>query len=186
VPGARGGIVNTGGGPRREGASAARARTTVRAATLDDLDTIVRFRLALLRSHEGNPVYGGLRDDAERRARHLFARQLESRDEVLLLAERDGQPVGCLRCVRSLNSPLLRPDEYAYVSSVYVVPAERRSGVLRALMAEAERWCAARGLTEMRLHNAADNAVAAATWQTLGFEVVEQFRRRALPRRGDR
>jgi ribosomal protein S18 acetylase RimI-like enzyme len=158
----------------------------VRAATIQDLETVVRFRLALLRSHEENPIYGGLRDDAERRARHLFARQLESRDEVLLLAERGGEPVGCLRCVRSLNSPLLRPDEYAYVSSVYVIPAERRTGVLRALMSEAERWCATRGLTEMRLHNAADNPVAATTWQQLGFEVVEQFRRRALPSRGDR
>lgn len=149
---------------------------TVRVATLDDLDIVVSLRIALLRAHAGNVIYGKLRADAEERARTLFARQLASPGEVMLLAERDGRVVGCLRCVRSIGSPLLEPPEYAYISSVYVRPEARRGGVLRALMTEAERWCAARGLREMRLHNAADNDVASATWQALGFEVVELLR----------
>lgn len=153
---------------------------TIRAATLDDLDVVVELRIALLRDHGSNALYSRLRPDAEQRARTLFGRQLESRDEVLFLAERDGRAVGCLRCVRAVGSPLLFPAEYSYVSSVYVRPEARRGGVLRALMDEAERWCAARGLGEMRLHNASDNEVACATWQALGFEVVEQVRLRRL------
>jgi ribosomal protein S18 acetylase RimI-like enzyme len=155
---------------------------SIRAATLDDLDVIVELRVALLRAHASNAVYGRIRPDVEERARRLFARQLESRDEVLFLAERDGRVIGCLRCMRALGSPLLFPAEYAYVSSVFVRPEARRAGVLRALMTEAELWCAARGLTEMRLHNASDNEVACATWQALGFDLVEQVRLRRLAR----
>ena len=99
-----------------------------------------------------------------------------------LAVERDGwqerRIVGILRCVDSPSSPLLLPERYCYVSSVYVVPSERRRGVLRALVAAAERWCDERGIDEMRLHNASSSHVAAAVWGALGFEVVEQVRRR--------
>jgi GNAT superfamily N-acetyltransferase len=88
--------------------------------------------------------------------------------------------VGILRCVDTLSSPLLLPERYCYVSSAYVAPAQRKQGVLRALLAAAEAWCAARGIGEMRLHNSATSAGAAQAWDALGFEVVEHVRRRAL------
>jgi aminoglycoside 6'-N-acetyltransferase I len=135
----------------------------------------------LLREHGGNPIYRRLRQDADRKARPLYAAQLRSTQEVIFLAERGGKTVGILRCVDTLGSPLLDPSRYGYVSSVYVRPAARRSGVLRALLEAAERWARGRGLTELRLHNAADNALAVAAWGELGFEVVEQLRLRPIP-----
>jgi ribosomal protein S18 acetylase RimI-like enzyme len=155
-------------------------KAEVRPATLADLDAVVALRIALLREHAGNRVYGRLRADAPERARRLFAAQLESSHEVTLLAGRGETPVGILRCVDAAGSPLLHPARYAYVASVYVVPAERRAGVLRALMAAAEAWSRARGLGEMRLHNAADNPLAGAAWEALGFEVVEVLRVRKM------
>lgn len=158
----------------------------VRVATLDDLDTIVAFRLALLREHHGNPVYGRLRVDAPERARRLFATQLAAPGEVTLLAERSERargfrrPVGVLRCMESRGSPLLDPPSYGYVASVYVVPVARRHGVLRALLDAATAWCDARGLDEMRLHTAADNVGGNAAWAALGFEIVEHLRTRAV------
>lgn len=157
---------------------------TVRAATLADLATVVDLRVALLREHSSNPVYRRLRPDTPERARRLFASQLESAQEVTFLAERArGERrtvVGILRCVDAAGSPLLFPARYAYVASVYVVPDERRGGVLHALLDAAERWSRDRGLGEMRLHNAADNDVAGSAWQALGFEVVEVLRIKAL------
>ena len=157
---------------------------TVRAATVDDLDVVTELRLALLREHAGNAIYGRLRRDAERKARPLYSAQLRSAQEVIFLAERGGETVGILRCVESLGSPLLDPSRYGYVSSAYVRPAARRSGVLRALLDAAERWAGRRGLTELRLHNAADNDVAASTWEGLGFAVVEQLRLRPIAAAG--
>ena len=155
---------------RREG-------VTVRSATLADLPTVVELRVALLREHPEHLVYGRLRPDARERAYDVFGAQLRSANEVMLLAERDGIVVGILRCVDTPNSPLLYPDRYCYVSSVYVRPAARRAGVLKTLLRHAESWCEERGLTEMRLHNVPDG-VASAAWESQGFVVIEQVRTR--------
>jgi ribosomal protein S18 acetylase RimI-like enzyme len=153
---------------------------TVRRATTDDLADVVALRLALLREHAGNPIHGQLRPDAPERARRLFAAQLRSNDEVIFLAEREREVVGILRCVRMAGLPLVVPSVYGYVSSVYVIPGARRSGVLRALLDAAIAWCQARGITELRLHNAAESAVANAAWEALGFRVAEHLRVRRL------
>ena len=152
----------------------------VRRARLDDLESIVELRLALLREYRDHPLYANLRPDAHDRALDLFRGQLMSPNEVMFIAEHDGAAVGVLRCVESPMSPLLFPDRYCYVSSVYVRPAERRQGVLRALVAAAENWCDDRGITEIRLHSAPSSPAASGAWDALGFEVVEQVRRRPI------
>ncbi len=157
----------------------------VRAATPRDLDVVLALRLALLREHPHHPIYGRLRADVSARARQLFAAQLRSPSEVILLAECGGEAVGVLRCVESVGSPLFDPPRYAYVSSVYVRPDARRRGALRALLAAADGWARARGLDQMRLHNVAGSDTAEGAWAALGFAVVEQVRVRDLePRSG--
>ena len=139
--------------------------------------------MALLREHAHNPIYGRLRPDADARAAKLFAAQLQAPNEVIFLADLRGECVGILRCIQSSGSPLLDPAQYAYVSSVYVIPKAREQGVLRALLTSADAWCGERGIDEMRLHNAADNPLANAAWEALGFEVVEHLRVRSLKAR---
>lgn len=155
---------------------------TVRAARVSDLDTVVALRLALLGEHRANPLFERLHPDADSRARELYHSHLAAPDQVILLAERDGTPVGILRCVHALSSPLLLPEAYAYLSSAYVVPGERRMGILKALFDEGVRWCRARGLTEMRLYVAIDDDVARSAWASLGFAAVEELRIHRLPR----
>ena len=157
-------------------------RIAVRRATLADLPAVLELRLALLREHGNNRIYKRLRADAEARAERLYAAQLQSESEAMFLAERGDQVVGILRCVQTAGSPLLSPAQYGYVSSVYVRPSVRRSGVLRRLLSAAETWCSERGLREMRLHNAADNSAANAAWDAMGFEVVEHLRVREIAR----
>ena len=158
-----------------------RPAVVVRAATVDDLPVVLELRLALLLEHADNLLYGRLRPDARRRAEKLYAAQLASGHEATFLAEVDGAVVGVLRCLEGMGAPLLLPERYGYVSSVYVRPAARRTGVLRALFAAAEGWTAGRGLRELRLHNAADNPVANAVWEHLGFRAVEVLRIRQIP-----
>lgn len=165
-----------------EKAAPARGSLAVRRASLVDLPTIVDLRLALLRENADHPVYGRLRADARDRAFDIFGGQLRSPHEVMFLAEIHGDVVGILRCVESLNSPLLDPERYCYVSSVYVRPGSRRTGVLKALLRRAEQWCLERGLTEMRLHNVPGGSASAA-WTAQGFTVIEEVRRRSLAAR---
>jgi GNAT superfamily N-acetyltransferase len=153
---------------------------SVRRAQLDDLSSIVELRLALLREYSDHPLYGNLQPDVEDRAHALYRAQLTSSHDTIFVAEIGRRVVGVLRCVDTPSSPLFFPERYCYVSSVYVRPAERRKGVLRALLAAADRWCEEHGIDEMRLHNSATAAVAEQAWSALGFEVVEHVRRRPL------
>ena len=153
---------------------------TSRAATRDDLSTVVALRLALLDEHRINPIYSRQRADAPARARRLFGAQLDSAHETTFLAERDGEAVGILRCVSSQGSPLLEPLGYCYVSSVFVVPAARRQGVLKALLARATTWARDRGFTEIRLHSVAGHEGSNAAWDAEGFEIVELLRVRRI------
>jgi ribosomal protein S18 acetylase RimI-like enzyme len=161
-------------------AANAAAAPRIRPATPRDLDAVVALRLSLLREHPDHPIYGRLRTEADRRARELFAAQLRARTETIFLAELAGEVVGIIRCVESIGSPLLEPARYGYVSSAYVRPDARRRGVLRALMSEVERWCRARRLDQMRLHNVAGSETAERAWTALGFAIVEQVRLRTL------
>lgn len=152
----------------------------VRPATINDLSAIVELRLALLREYHEHPFYAKLRPNPRERAYDLYQNQLASPFETIFIAERDGEAVGLLRCVDTPTSPVLLPERYCYVSSVYVLPAERKKGVLRALIAAADQWCENRGLSEMRLHNSAFSRDARQAWGKVGFEVVEEVRRRPI------
>jgi ribosomal protein S18 acetylase RimI-like enzyme len=158
------------------------SQRTIRRATLADLDTVLELRLALLAEHYGNPLYRRVRPDVRERAHTMFAAQLEAPSEITLLAHIGAPAVGVLLCIDAAGSPLLFPPRYGYVTSVFVRPAARRSGVLAALYREAERWCLARGLTEMRLHSTPENPLATAAWEALGFRVVEQLRAKEIAR----
>ena len=172
--------VPQGAGVARPAGGDARLTVRVRRAAVPDLDAVLRLRLALLREHPDHPIYGRLRRDVDDRARELFASQLRSPTDCIFLAEQEGDAVGILRCVESIGSPLLDPARYAYVSSVYVAPAARRRGVLRAMLRAAEEWARARQLDQMRLHNVAGSETAERAWTALGFGVVEQVRVRNL------
>lgn len=156
--------------------------TRVRRATVDDLASVVALRLALLREYAGHPVYGRLRPDVEARARPLFEQQITATDQAIFLAERKGEIVGIVRCADVKGSPLLLPDRYCYVTSVFVRPDHRRRGLLSALMDRAEDWARRRGLTEMRLHNSTQGDMARAAWDQLGFEVNEEVRLKPIGR----
>lgn len=153
---------------------------SVRPASREDLDTVVALRLALLHEHRDNPIYSRQRPDAAARARRLFGAQLDGAHETTFLARRDDAVVGILRCVSSQGSPLLEPPGYCYVSSVYVVPEARRTGVLRVMLARAEEWARDRGFPEIRLHSVAGHEGSNAAWDAAGFEIVEHLRVRKI------
>jgi GNAT superfamily N-acetyltransferase len=174
--------------PRRASRSRRRDRDdtaiSVRPASLSDVETIVRFRVALLREHSGHPIYGRMRADAEERARRSTPAHLASGREITYLALEGRTPVAMLRCLEGRGSPLLAPRKYAYVASAYVDPSYRQRGILRRMVEAAIVWALERGLSEMRLHSITGTGVAEEVWERLGFSTVESLRRREIgPRR---
>jgi GNAT superfamily N-acetyltransferase len=159
------------------------APLTVRTASADDAEAIALLRVALLREESGHDRHHRLRPDVARRARQLTRRQLADPSQVFFVAVRRGGPVGILRCRVLHRTPLMAEAAQGEVTTAYVLPGERRRGVLRALLVAAEAWCRERGLPAMRLHCGRGNANAQAAWQALGFEPAEIVFHRAIPGR---
>lgn len=165
-------------------AAAARGRASrvvVRRATLKDLTEVVALRLALLREEARNPFFANPHPDAEERALHLTRTELTTTGEVFLLATRNQSIVGMLRCRAVRRMPLVAEARQAVVTTVYVAPDHRRTGVLRALLGAADRWCRREGLTGMRLQCALSNEAGRKAWESLGFVPAETLYLRTVP-----
>ena len=174
MPNAKG--AGTAAAPRRRS-----ARVAVRRATLEDLDDIVALRLALLREEVRNPFFANPHPKAEERALELTRAELTTPGEVFLVAIRNQAIVGMLRCRAVRRMPLVADSRQAVVTTVYVVPRERRSGVLRSLLQGADRWCRRERLTDMRLQCALSNDVGRKAWESLGFSAAEVLYLRTVP-----
>jgi len=156
-------------------------RVVVRPATIRDLDDVVALRLALLKEEGRNPFFADPHPDAPRRAHRLTSTELLAPGQVFFLAIRNGDVVGMLRCREVRRTPLVAETSQAVVTTVYVVPAERRGGVLRALLQAADRWCRQHRLTGMRLQCALSNDVGRKAWEALGFKPAELLYLRDIP-----
>lgn len=167
--------VSTGTVTRRRDA---RTEIAVRAATPEDLETVLAMRLALLKEEARSALFADPHPDAAARARQITASQLLDDDQVFLLAFAGTEAVGALRCTIAHGSPLLRHATRGFLSAAYVRPGFRRRGVLRALVAAAEAWCLERNAPDLRLHCTRENEEGNAAWEALGFGVVEVVRQR--------
>jgi GNAT superfamily N-acetyltransferase len=156
-------------------------RVVVRQAGVRDLSTVSAFRLALLREESRNPFFANPHPDAERRALRLTRKELVARDQVILVAERNGETVGILRCRAVRRSPLVAGSRHAVVTTVFVRPDHRRKGVLRALLREADGWCRRRRIRDMRLQCALSNETGRRAWESLGFRPAEVLYLRSIP-----
>ena len=157
-------------------------RITVRRAGPGDLAVVVRFRRALLRHHRHDPLFGRTHPELTRRLRASTRARLAAptSDGVIFLALEDGEPIGTLSVEARRSNPLLWPERFAYIGGAYVLPAARGRGVTRRLVARAEQWALAQGLTDVRLDHWSDNPLAAATWERLGYAPVEVLRLKRL------
>lgn len=157
-------------------------RLLIRSATEKDLETVAAMRVALLREERENPFFANPHPDAEERAQRLTHADIVAPGQAFLLALRGGVIVGMLRCRAVRRTPLVEDDRQAVVTTVYVIPSERRTGVLRALLRAADGWCREHDVPEMRLHCALTNDTARKAWESLGFEPAEVVYLRGVPR----
>lgn len=145
----------------------------VRQAGIADLDAIAALRVALLREERSNPLFTRPHPDAAGRALRLTRTQLGTPGQAFFVATRRDAVVGILRCRVARRTPLVADARQGVVTTAYVVPAERRRGVLRALVQAAERWCRRHRLSGMRLQCAVDNEGARRAWESMGFQPAE-------------
>ena len=88
-------------------------------------------------------------------------------DNQVLMAERDGQVVGCLHILAATDFFGLR---HGHVSVIATTRDAEGSGVARALIAHAEAWTEERALPLLTLNMFAGNGRARRFYEIAGFE----------------
>lgn len=139
---------------------------TLRAATAADEPALASLaeRLAAFEL----PAWREGREIAEADARAMLAAVAAADpDNQVLMAERDGEVVGCLHILAATDFFGLR---HGHVSVIATTRDAEGSGVARALIAHAEAWTEERGLPLLTLNMFAGNARARRFYEIAGFE----------------
>jgi aminoglycoside 6'-N-acetyltransferase I len=102
--------------------------------------------------------------------------------QAVLIAEKDGQPVGIAELSIRAYAEGCVTDRVAYLEGWYVAPEFRGLGYGRALIAAAEEWGAAQGCKEFASDAELDNHSSKAAHEACGFVEVGAVRcfRKAL------
>lgn len=153
----------------------------VRPAIRDDLSELVAMWAQYMRAHALNPAYRRLRPDALEVKRRQLARRIdEATSQVFVIEREDGGLDGMVVCFLEENEPAFYPIRYVRIQTPFVRRDARRRGNLKRLLRATFEWARQWEIDEVRLYTGADNLIANAVADELGFEAVEVVRRRPL------
>jgi GNAT superfamily N-acetyltransferase len=137
--------------------------TTIRNATRDDIALLVDCNIAMAWESEKKKL------DPDVLARGVVAVFDHPERGFYIVAERDGNAVGCLLITHEWSD--WRNGGWWWIQSVYVVPDARRSGVFTAMYRHIEaRARKSEGVIGLRLYVEKENVGAQATYAALGME----------------
>lgn len=140
--------------------------TTVRAATLDDLDDVAALFRAYLDFYE-------VEHDPAAAREFLRERMSAGESLVLLACTPEGAPAGFAQVYFTFSS--LSLARVWTFNDLYVDPAARGLGLGRALVREVCARAAAAGALRVQGETAVDNHTAQALYAAEGFEVEHGF-----------
>ena len=140
-------------------------KVTIRPATPDDLETLLRFEQGIIRAER--PFDPTLREDPI----HYYSlpELLASPQAAVLVAEHRQQIVGSGYARILPAKEYHRHERYAYLGFMYVEPGRRGQGLNGLLVEALRQWAVAQGLTELRLEVYADNQPAIRAYEKAGF-----------------
>lgn len=154
----------------------------IRPAMIDDYDRVVGVFAEVEELHRAALPNIMRRADGPALDHAFYATVLADESATWLVAERAGEIVGSVHVAiaHSPERPFLVPRRYAHVHTLAVLVACQGSGVGRALMEQAERWAAERGVTEVELNVWEFNQGAIAFYERLGYTTERRTMRRVI------
>lgn len=140
---------------------------TIRTATRDDIAHIAQWNVSMALETERKVLEP---DVIERGVTAVFD---EPRRGFYLVAERAGEPAGCLLITYEWSD--WRAGDFWWIQSVYVVESARREGVFRQLYEDAKQRAKQSGAVGLRLYVETENERAQRTYAGLGMERCHYF-----------
>jgi len=141
----------------------------IRAATNEDLETIICHRAAMFRDM-GYP--DAVLAAIEEVSRPLVSQALANSSYHGVLAESNGSGIVGGGGVLVVPWPGTQPHR-AWIQNVYVVPEFRRRGIAREIIRTLIDWCRAQGFHSVNLHASPDGRQL---YGQLGFEATNEMR----------
>ena len=135
-------------------------KTTVRQAGLDDVDELV-------------PLFDAYRQFYDQpsdltRARNWLRARIGANESVVLIAERDGLPVGFTQLYPMYSS--VQTARIWVLNDLYIPPEERRLGVATALLKAALEYARNDGASRLQLETGRRNEAARALYRAAGWQ----------------
>src|SRR5881296_611730 len=148
-------------------------RGTVRHATLEDLDLLVRHRRGMWKAIADIPKAD--LDAADRVYRRWARTEMTSNRFAGIILDVDGEPVasGCVWVMKVQPRPNWKGTDAAYLLSMFTEPAHRGRGYGARIVREAIRYARARGIHVMLLHA---SPFGEPIYTRLGFERTTEMR----------
>ena len=150
---------------------------TIRAASVRDLDAIVRLWEMLMASHRAlNATLYETKPTASATWRAFARRHLDKRGTVFLVAtdgpDVQGDVVGYLLGAVGQRAPIYTIGEIGMIYDLVVAPGKRRRGTGEALFLTAADWFRGRGVRHLQVHFDARNPSSSRFWPKMGFDTL--------------
>lgn len=146
----------------------------VRRAVPDDVEETVRLEMLLPEYQSRSPVFGLMREPPnEEQLLSEYREALSAPDEAILLAERDGKPVGLLAMApverSGAHNSLARPERACILGFALTVPEVRGTGAGLALTNTALNWAREQGYETVVVDWRETNLLSSRFWPKRGF-----------------
>ncbi|TAL46043.1 MAG: GNAT family N-acetyltransferase [Chitinophagaceae bacterium] len=137
----------------------------IRQANSSDLEILLRFEQGVM--HAERPFDPTLKQGP---LHYYDIEELIHAPHIeLVVAELNGQQVGCGYARIEKAKPYLQHSQYAYLGFMYTDPAHRGKGINKLIIESLKRWTLSQNITEMRLEVYYNNSAAIIAYEKAGF-----------------
>ncbi len=136
-----------------------------RKAALSDLPTLLRFEQGVITAER--PFDSDIKPDP---VHYYDIEELINASHIeLVVAEVDGELIGCGYARIEKSRHFLRHPLHAYLGFMYVDPAHRGKGVNKKIIEALKQWALSRNIKELRLDVYEGNLPAVQAYEKAGF-----------------
>ena len=105
---------------------------------------------------------------------------LSDEDKAVFIAKNEKEIVGVVTGSITNNGPLQGDKKIGLISTITVLPLYRRKGIGKKLCEKITEWFSSQKIKEVTLFNTVKNRLSKAFWESCGFEVFLEQRRKRI------